>query len=33
MYNKNGMNAGLTYKMATLTKNDPFWTNVFPRNP
>jgi hypothetical protein len=28
------MSAGLTCKMATLTKNYPFWTNViFPRNP
>jgi hypothetical protein len=27
------MSAGLTYKMATLTKNDTFWINVvFPRN-
>jgi hypothetical protein len=22
------MSAGLTYKMATLTKSDPFWTDV-----
>jgi hypothetical protein len=22
------MSAGLAHKMATLTKNDPFWTNV-----
>jgi hypothetical protein len=25
------MRAGLTYKVATLIKNDPFWTNAFFR--
>lgn len=27
------MSVGLTYKMATVTKYYPFWTNVFPRIP